>query len=34
LPGFYLLARPIVPVAAGRLCADVDPEDRFTLRAA
>jgi hypothetical protein len=31
LPGLYLLARPIVPVAAGRLCADVDPADRFTV---
>jgi len=30
LPGFYLLARPIVPVAAGRLCAEVDPTGRFT----
>lgn len=29
-PGLYLLARPIVPVAAGRLCAEVDPADRFT----
>ncbi len=32
LPGLYLLARPIVPVAAGRLCAEVDPLDRFSLR--
>lgn len=31
LPGLYLLARPIVPVAAGRLCAEVDPEDRFSV---
>jgi hypothetical protein len=31
LPGLYLLARPIVPVAAGRLCAEVDPADRFSL---
>lgn len=30
LPGLYLLARPIVPVAAGRLCAEVDPQDRFS----
>lgn len=30
LPGLYLLARPIVPVAAGRLCAEVDPAGRFT----
>lgn len=32
-PGLYLLARPIVPVAAGRLCAESDPLDRFALRA-
>jgi len=31
LPGLYLLARPIVPVAAGRLCAENDPQDRFSL---
>jgi cobalamin biosynthesis protein CobD/CbiB len=31
LPGLYLLARPIVPVAAGRLCAEVHPADRFTV---
>ena len=30
LPGLYLLARPIVPVAAGRLCAEADPADRFS----
>ncbi|HEY8078950.1 MAG TPA: hypothetical protein VIF62_32685, partial [Labilithrix sp.] len=30
LPALYLLARPIVPVAAGRLCAEADPHDRFT----
>jgi len=30
LPGLYLLARPIVPVAAGRLCAEGDPQDRFS----
>ncbi len=29
LPGLYLLARPIVPVAAGRICAESDPGDRF-----
>jgi hypothetical protein len=29
MPGLYLLARPIVPVAAGRLCAEADPADRF-----
>jgi hypothetical protein len=29
-PGVYLLARPIVPVAAGRLCAESDPADRFS----
>lgn len=32
LPGFYFFARPIVPVAAGRLCAESDPADRFTAR--
>jgi hypothetical protein len=32
LPALYLLARPIVPIAAGRLCAEVDPQDRFTAR--
>jgi hypothetical protein len=31
LPGLYLLARPIVPVAAGRLCAEADPGDRFVV---
>ena len=30
LPGVYFLARPIVPVAAGRLCAESDPADRFS----
>ncbi len=30
LPGLYLLARPIIPVAAGRLCAEADPTGRFT----
>ncbi|HSO31485.1 MAG TPA: hypothetical protein VLT33_03185 [Labilithrix sp.] len=30
LPGVYFLARPIVPVAAGRLCAETDPADRFS----
>jgi hypothetical protein len=29
LPGLYLLARPLVPVAAGRLCAEADPWQRF-----
>lgn len=33
LPGLYLLARPIVPVAAGRLCAEGDPHGRFTTHA-
>ena len=28
----YFLARPIVPVAAGRLCAESDPADRFSAR--
>lgn len=32
LPGLYLFARPIVPVAAGRLCAEVDPAARFSAR--
>lgn len=32
LPGLYLLARPLVPVAAGRLCAEADPADRFSSR--
>ncbi len=31
LPGLYLLARPIVPVAAGRLCAESDPQNRFAM---
>jgi hypothetical protein len=31
LPGLYLLARPIVPVAAGRLCAEADPAARFSV---
>lgn len=31
LPGLYLLARPIVPVAAGRLCAEGHPAGRFSL---
>jgi hypothetical protein len=30
LPGLYLLARPILPVAAGRLIAETDPADRFS----
>lgn len=29
LPGLYLLFRPIVPVASGRLCAEGDPARRF-----
>lgn len=29
LPGLYLLARPVVPVAAGRICAESDPSGRF-----
>ncbi len=29
-PLFYFLARPVIPVAAGRLCAEADPEGRFT----
>lgn len=28
LPGLYLLARPIIPLASGRLCAEVDPSIR------
>jgi hypothetical protein len=34
LPGLYFLARPVVPVAAGRLCAESDPADRFTVKPA
>ena len=30
LPGLYFVARPIVPVAAGRLVAESDPWDRFS----
>ena len=30
LPGIYLLSRPVIPVAAGRLCAESDPYDRFS----
>ena len=30
LPGIYFLARPVVPVAAGRLCAEGDPAGRFS----
>ncbi len=30
LPGIYLLARPLISVAAGRLCAESDPADRFS----
>ncbi len=29
LPGLYLLARPFIPVAAGRLAAEADPGERF-----
>lgn len=29
LPGLYLLARPFIPVAAGRLAAEADPSGRF-----
>jgi hypothetical protein len=29
LPGLYLLSRPIIPVASGRLCAESDPAQRF-----
>jgi hypothetical protein len=29
-PGVYLFARPIIPVAAGRLCAEADPTARFS----
>jgi hypothetical protein len=31
LPGVYLFARPIIPVAAGRLCAEADPDARFSI---
>jgi hypothetical protein len=34
LPGFYFLAKPIIPVAAGRLCAEADPMRRFDVSAA
>jgi hypothetical protein len=30
LPFLYLLFRPIIPIAAGRLCAESDPSDRFS----
>jgi hypothetical protein len=30
LPGLYLFARPLLPVAAGVLCAETDPQDRFS----
>lgn len=29
LPGLYLLSRPLVPVASGRICAESDPAQRF-----
>ena len=32
LPGLYLLARPVIPIAAGRLCAESDPSDRFSMQ--
>ncbi len=32
LPGLYILAKPIVPVAAGRLIAEADPYRRFQSR--
>jgi len=32
IPILYLFFRPILPVAAGRICAESDPEERFTLR--
>jgi len=28
-PGIYFLSRPILPIAAGRLCAEADPAGRF-----
>jgi hypothetical protein len=31
LPGLYLLTRPVLPIAAGRLCAENDPADRFSV---
>jgi len=31
LPFIYLFARPIIPVAASRLIAESDPDDRFSL---
>jgi hypothetical protein len=33
-PVLYLMARPIVPVAAGRICAEHDPHDRVFLASA
>ncbi len=33
LPGLYLLTRPVIAVAAGRLTAEADPTDRFSSRA-
>jgi hypothetical protein len=29
LPGLYAASRPVIPVAAGRLCAELDPGGRF-----
>lgn len=31
LPGLYQFGRAAVPVAAGRLCAEIDPQRRFSL---
>lgn len=31
LPGLYVLMRPIVSVAAGRICAEADPGKRFSV---
>lgn len=33
VPVAYLFARPVVPVAAGKLCSDADPERRFAIDA-
>lgn len=30
-PVLYLMARPLVPVAAGRICAEHDPQKRFSV---
>lgn len=34
IPILYLVFRPILPVAAGRICAESDPEERFSLKEA